>query len=164
MLTKKSRNEVIMNDYSYYCALWTICYSLNTWNFGAGVLRTKTIKSVVFHNRPLFLCAELTSFCVFTKKAMWHCLLSGKFTFHLNSRPFAVDKSTFEWIDCLHRAMCFHYNYKRQAFLVNTNLSNNSILQQWSYSLRWWTGVSSQADIIWNITTVSLKMMLFSEA
>lgn len=57
-----------MNDYSYYCALWTICYSLNTWNFGAGVLRTKTIKSVVFHNRPLFLCAELTSFCVLYEK------------------------------------------------------------------------------------------------
>ena len=57
-----------MNDYSYYSALWTICYSLNTWNFGAGVLTTKTIKSVVFPKGPLFLCAELTSFCVLREK------------------------------------------------------------------------------------------------
>ena len=57
-----------MNDYSYYCALWTICDSFNTWAFGKDVLITKTIKPVVFPKGPLFLCAELTSFCVLREK------------------------------------------------------------------------------------------------
>lgn len=52
----------------------------------------------------------------------------------------------------------------RRFWWTRTSVITASCNNDRTSSLRWWTGVSSQADIIWNITTVSLKMMLFSEA
>lgn len=162
MLTKKSRNEVIMNDYSYYCALWTICYSLNTWNFGAGVLRTKTIKSVVFHNRPLFLCAELTSFCVLYEKGDVTLFIIGEIHVPFKLQTIRCRQINFRvnWLWCVFITI----TNDRRFWWTRTSVITASCNNDRTSSLRWWTGVSSQADIIWNITTVSLKMMLFSEA
>ena len=88
---------------------------------------------------------------------MWHGLLSGKFKFHFNSRPFAVDKSTSARTDCLYRSYVFiTITNVRRLWWARTSVITASCSNDRTSSLRWWTGVSSQADTNWNITTVSL--------
>ena len=44
----------------------------------------------------------------------------------------------------------------RRLWWARTSVITASCSNDLTSSLRWWTGVSSQADTIWNITTVSL--------
>ena len=155
-----------MNDYSYYSALWTICYSLNTWNFGAGVLTTKTIKSVVFPKGPLFLCAELTSFCVLREKGdVTRFIIGGNSSsISIPGHSLSTNQLPSELTVCIVRYVFMTVTNVRRFWCARTSVITASCSNDRTSSLRWCTGVSSQADTIWNITTVSLKMRLFSEA